>query len=140
MTDRIGMLSAGLLGVAMMCGGACTHTHATPPPASVPPTKPPFELGVETRIPVASTPQGFLKEGAEKKLQQRLHAKGFLTADQQTGQLDDDTRQALRKFQKSEGLPTTGLPSYETARHLDLELDAIYITTRHPKDPSARPR
>lgn len=118
-------------------GGACAHTHQTPPPpAAVPPTKPDHELAAETGIPVASTPQGLLQEGAEKKIQARLHARHLLETDQQSGQLDNDTRAALRKFQKAEGLPTTGLPSYETVKHLGLDLDTIFHTTRHPVDPT----
>ena len=116
----------------------CAHTHAPPPPpAEVPPTKPDHEHGAETGIPVASTPQGLMQDGAEKKIQQRLRRKGLLREDQCNGQLDTDTREALRQFQKSEGLPTTGLPSYETVDHLGLDLDVIFHKTEHPRDPTA---
>jgi peptidoglycan hydrolase-like protein with peptidoglycan-binding domain len=129
-------------GAAAIAGGAgCGHSKAPPPPpATVPPTKPDAERGAQTGIPVASSPQGLLKEGAEKALQQRLHEKGLLAANHRSGQLDTETREALRKFQKSEGLPATGLPSYETARHLGLEPDTIFLTTHHPSDPAAKPR
>jgi len=115
-----------------LTGAGCLHAHHAPPPASVPATKPDHERAAETGIPVASTPQGLMREGAEKKIQQRLRDKGFLGADQVTGQLDPDTRAALRTFQKHEGLPTTGLPSYETVDKLGLDLDAIFHThTQH---------
>lgn len=130
------ILAAGVLGVSI-CG--CAHTRAQPPPPeAIAPTKAPVEHGAETGIPVASTPAGLLRDGAEKRLQDRLRAKGFLRSEQSSGQLDDQTRIALQKYQKSEGLPTTGLPSYETVRHLGLDLDAIFVTTRRPKDPTAR--
>jgi peptidoglycan hydrolase-like protein with peptidoglycan-binding domain len=131
-------LAAGALAAAVSIGG-CGHTHAQPkPPQAIPATKAPVKRGAETGIPVASTPQGFLKDDGEKKLQRRLRAKGFLTAEQESGKLDDATREALRRYQKSEGLPATGLPSYETARHLGLNLDSIYMTTRRPRDPPPR--
>ena len=120
---------------ALMVGGSgCVHTRATPPPPeAIAPTKPDHEQGVETGIPVASTPQGLLREGAEKRIQSRLQARGLLRPEQINGQLDGDTRQALRKFQKSEGLPATGLPSYETVERLGLKLDEIFHTTPRPR-------
>jgi hypothetical protein len=117
--------------------GACAHTHQAPPAAAAPATKPDHEPAAETGIPVASTPQGLMREGAPLKLQERLRAKGLLLrAEQCNGQLDDDTREALRQFQKSEGLPTTGLPSYETVEHLGLDLDVVFHATPHPRDPA----
>jgi peptidoglycan hydrolase-like protein with peptidoglycan-binding domain len=79
-----------------------------------------------------------MKEGAEQRIQRRLEAKGFLSADEYTrGQLDQPTRESLRHYQKSEGLPPTGLPSYETVSHLGLSLDTIFQTATHPKDVAA---
>jgi hypothetical protein len=127
-----------LVGAALGAAAGCAHTHQTPPPpAAVPATKPDHEPAAETGIPVASTPQGLMKDGAEKKIQERLRAKRLLRAEQCNGQLDADTREALRQFQKSEGLPTTGLPSYETVDHLGLSLDAIFHTTARPVDRTA---
>ena len=126
----------GALVVALLAGAACGHTRAEPPPPSaVPPTKPELEQGAETGIPVASSPQGLLRDGAEKRLQLRLKERGLLTAAQCTGQLDHPTRQALRTFQRKEGLPATGLPSYETVDHLGLDLDEVFQTVERPRDP-----
>jgi hypothetical protein len=123
------------LGVGLGLGGGCAHTHATPPPpAAIPPTKPEREQAVETGLPISSTSHGILQDGAELRIQQRLQEKGFLGGDQTKGQLDPQTRQALRKFQKHEGLPPTGLPSYETVRHLQLDLDSIFQTVSHPRE------
>jgi peptidoglycan hydrolase-like protein with peptidoglycan-binding domain len=128
-----------LVSLLVTAGAGCAHTHATPPPPSaVAPTKPDHEQAAETGIPVASTPQGLMKEGAEKRIQQRLETKGLLTAEQVNGQLDPPTRDALRKFQKKSGLPPTGLPSYETVRSLGLDLDAVFHTVAHPKEPAPR--
>jgi peptidoglycan hydrolase-like protein with peptidoglycan-binding domain len=144
-TDRIPSMSRSVqavaLGTLVILGAACGHTHATTPPsaAAVPPTKPEHELGAETGTPVSSTPRGLMHDGAEKKIQERLRAKGLLAAEQCTGQFNVETRNALREFQTAEGLPTTGLPSYETVDHLGLKLESIFRTTRHSAgSPSVR--
>jgi len=123
------------LGVGLGAAGGCAHTHATPPPpAAVPPTKPERERAVETGLPISSTSHGILQDGAELRIQRRLAEKGFLDGPQTEGQLDPRAREALRKFQKHEGLPPTGLPSYETVRHLHLDLDSIFQTVSHPRE------
>jgi hypothetical protein len=123
------------LGVGLGAAGGCAHTHATPPPpAAVPPTKPERERAVETGLPISSTSHGILQDGAELRIQRRLAEKGFLDGPRAEGQLDPQSREALRKFQKHEGLPPTGLPSYETVRHLHLDLDAIFQTVSHPRE------
>jgi len=68
-----------------------------------------------------------MRDGAESKLQERLRAKDLLPAGHRTGQLDADTREALRRYQKRAGLPATGLPSYETVRSLGLPLETIFL-------------
>jgi hypothetical protein len=122
------------LSAALAAAGGCVHTHAAPPPVAVPPTKPDHTLGAETGTPVASTPQGLMHEGGEKKIQERLRAKGLLSAEQCTGELDAPTRDAIRQFQKAEGLPASGLPSYETVDHLGLSLEVVFRTTKHAQD------
>jgi len=134
----LGLTQIITLGVGVGLGGSCAHTHATPPPpAAVPPTKPEREQAVETGLPISSTSHGILQDGAELRIQQRLQEKGFLDGGQADGQLDPPTREALRKFQKHEGLPPTGLPSYETVRHLHLDLDSIFQTVSHPRERSS---
>ena len=131
----LGLTQIISLGVGLGLGGGCAHTHATPPPpAAVPPTKPEREQAVETGLPISSTSHGILQEGAELRIQRRLAEKGFLDGHPTDGQLDPPTREALRKFQKHEGLPPTGLPSYETVRHLHLDLDSIFQTVNHPRE------
>ena len=130
-----------VLFATVSAAAACLHTRGTAPPTSVPATKPDHELGAETGTPVSSTPSGLMHDGAEAKIQAQLRKKGLLTAEQCTGRLDPDTRDALREFQKSEGLPTTGLPSYETVNHLGLKLETIFRSMAHSADPPpTRPR
>ena len=131
----LGLTRVVTLGVGLGLGSGCAHPHATPPPpAAVAPTKPERERAVETGLPISSTSHGILQEGAELKIQRRLAEKGWLDGEQTDGQLDPKTREALRKFQKHEGLPPTGLPSYETVRHLHLDLDSIFETVSHPRE------
>jgi murein L,D-transpeptidase YcbB/YkuD len=111
----------------IVAGAAGCHSHAQPPPpTAVPATKPEHERGEETGTPIASTPQGLLREGAERKIQERLRAKGLLREAQVTGSFDASTQETLRQFQRREGLPATGLPSYETVEHLGLKLDSVF--------------
>ena len=65
-------------------------------------------------------------------------ARRLLAADQCTGEFNLQTRDALRAFQKREGLPATGLPSYETVEHLGLDLEKIFRSTRHAEAPPRR--
>ena len=136
MTRRfLGLPRIVILGVGLGLGNGCAHTHKTPPPAaSVPPTKPEREQAAETGLPISSTSHGILQDGAELKIQRALQEKGLLDGRQAEGQLDPPTREALRKFQKQEGLPPTGLPSYETVHHLRLDLDSIFQTASHPRE------
>ncbi len=136
-SNRVSCRLAALAAV-LACAGGCFHTHTAPPPANaVPATKPDQELAAETGTPVSSTPKGLMHDGAERKIQERLRAKELLTKEQITGVIDPATRDALRAFQKSEGLPTTGLPSYETVEHLDLKLDTIYRSRENAADRAA---
>lgn len=126
---------AGWIAVAGGLGPACGHVHEPPPPpAAVPATKPDHEHGAETGLTIASTPQGLMREGAEGRIQERLRAKDLLPASHRTGQLDADTREALRRHQQRAGLPATGLPSYETIRSLGLPLDAIFLAVEPRSD------
>lgn len=125
---------AAAMSAVLAASAGCLHTHSAQPPAAVSATKPDHELAAETDVPVASTPQGLMHDGGEKRIQERLHAKGLLGAEDCTGAFNAHTRDALRAFQKAEGLPTTGLPSYETVEHLGLDLATVFRTTAHPRD------
>lgn len=132
-------LGACVVLAAPAIGAGGCHAHHAPPAASVPATKPPHERAAQTDIPVASAPDGLMKPGAETKLQERLHAKGLLGPGPYADHLDDRTRAALRTFQEKEGLPATGLPSYETVQRLGLDLDTIFLAARRPPGASPPP-
>jgi hypothetical protein len=85
-----------------------------------------------TGIPVAVSPGGLMKPGAERAIQHTLIERGLLPADHLTGRLDQPTQQALRVFQTRAGLPATGLPGYTTVEALGLDLDAIFERGPHP--------
>ena len=84
------------------------------------------------------------KDNKDKDGKQLQSDKGPETSDKKKGEqikevkvndrLDDKTQLALQQFQKSEGLPETGLPDYETLRRLGLKPEDIY----HHDTPSER--
>jgi len=79
----------------------------------------------EQGVPLATSPAGLLKPGAEKKIQEKLASDGLLKSDKR-GELDEPTRAALRRFQDAHDLPATGLPDHETMRRLGLDPDDLF--------------
>lgn len=85
----------------------------------------------ETITTSKTTKQMFKPDGV-KKMQVALSAK---TVDiDESGQLDNSTQESLRKYQKDQGLPATGLPDYETLRRLGLKPEEVF----HRDTPSER--
>ncbi len=70
--------------------------------------------------PVAALPEGLLKPGAAQKIRDKL-SEGGLIRDGKTS-----TEAALRRFQGSHDLPTTGIPDHETIRKLGLNPDDVF--------------
>ena len=105
---------------------ACSHAKTTDEgkPAKEPP--PEVEERESTRkrapeaaskpgdVPVSTTPAGLLAPGAEDKIRDKLAAAGF-AADGKS------TKEALRRFQKANDLPATGIPDHETVKKLGLD-------------------
>jgi len=66
-------------------------------------------------IPVASSPSGLLKPGAEQAVREKLGVKA-----------GGSLRQALQKFQKEHDLPATGMLDQRTAEALGLDPDDLF--------------
>ena len=68
------------------------------------------------RVPVASSPAGLLKPGADEKVRAKLGvtAKG------------EDLRPALKRFQREHDLPATGILDHRTAKELGLDPDEVF--------------
>ena len=90
-------------------------------------------------IPTLVSARGLLEPAAEARIRAALAARGHLeestppvpAAPRQgadTLKLGADTRRALASFQQQEGLPVTGLPSYQTLQRLGLALDEVLVT------------
>jgi peptidoglycan hydrolase-like protein with peptidoglycan-binding domain len=109
--------------------GAGCHAHTTAAQAGKESNanmeKPPDTKQVSSARPVRTTPGGMLDPKSVKELQSKLDHKGYKTSD--SGQLDEETQAALRKFQKSEHVSPTGLPDYDTLRRLGLDPKKIYL-------------
>jgi Putative peptidoglycan binding domain len=72
------------------------------------------------RVPVASSPAGLLKPGAEQKVREKLgsNAKG------------EALRPALQRFQREHDLPATGILDHRTAKELGLDPDDLFERAR----------
>jgi hypothetical protein len=70
-------------------------------------------------VPVSTTPAGLLAPGADDKIRDKLAAAGF-AADGKS------TKEALRRFQKDNDLPATGIPDHETVKKLGLDPNEIF--------------
>lgn len=68
-----------------------------------------------SEIPVASSPRGLLKPGAEDTVRDKLGVKA-----------GGSLRQALQKFQKEHDLPATGILDHRTAEVLGLDPDDVF--------------
>ncbi|HVR03851.1 MAG TPA: peptidoglycan-binding domain-containing protein [Polyangia bacterium] len=84
--------------------------------------------GGEEGVPLATSPGGLLRPGAIKMIQQRLSSAGALPEERQTGELDVETRSALRRFQEANGLPATGDPDGATVGKLGLKANDVFKT------------
>jgi hypothetical protein len=79
--------------------------------------------------PVPLTPAAALERGQLQEIQRRL-ADRKLLGQHEDGNLDQPTREALRRLQKAEDLPETGLPDHETVRKLGLDPDRVFAKRR----------
>ena len=71
--------------------------------------------------PLAQTPEGLLRPGAEQKIHDKLVAGGLMKED-----ANASTEAALRRFQAAHDLPATGVPDHETVRRLGLNPDDLF--------------
>jgi len=98
--------------------------------------KPPETKQVTSERPVRTTPGGMLDPQSVKQIQGKLSARGFKVA--QSGQLDQATEAALRKFQAHEQIASTGLPDFDTIRRLGLDPKKVYLGGTQRRDEAKR--
>jgi hypothetical protein len=68
------------------------------------------------RVPVASSPAGLLKPGADEKVREKLGVK----------EKGEDLRPALQRFQREHDLPATGILDHRTVKELGLDPDDVF--------------
>lgn len=85
--------------------------------------RPPVEEG---RPQLSMSPEGLMQPEGPALIQKALARRGFLDGSHQTGELDELTSAALRKFQAAEGLARTGAPDRETVRKLGLSISEVF--------------
>jgi peptidoglycan hydrolase-like protein with peptidoglycan-binding domain len=62
-----------------------------------------------------------------EKIQQALASRGYLDTSQvDHGRIDDETAEAIRKFQADQGIARTGNPDHETVHRLGLDAEALF--------------
>jgi hypothetical protein len=125
-----------LLWIPLVALAAC-HAHTTAAQsgkAQAQMEKPPDTKQVRSERPVRTTPGGMLDPQAMKQIQAKLSHKGFKTSE--SGQLDEETQAALRKFQANEHIASTGLPDFDTLRRLGLDPHKIYLGGTKRQDQS----
>lgn len=74
---------------------------------------------------LSSSPEGLMKPEAAMRIQKRLSDEGFYSGEA-TGELDDKTRDALKKFQGENDLAKTGMPDDETLEALGFDPNEIW--------------
>jgi hypothetical protein len=75
--------------------------------------------GKPGEVPVSTSPAGLLAPGADDKVRDKLAAAGY-AADGRS------TQEALRRFQKANDLPATGVADHETVKKLGLDPAQIF--------------
>jgi hypothetical protein len=123
-----------LVAAVALIGGCHAHTTAAQTGKEPAQTmeKPPETKQVSSERPVRTTPGVMLDDKSVKELQSALDKHGFKTSD--SGELDKDTEEALRKFQKSEHVAQTGLPDFGTVRRLGLDPKKLYLGGTERRD------
>ena len=89
----------------------------------------------EGRPAVAASPEGLMNPGSAREIQEALRGKGYLEA--VSGELDQATSAALRRFQHDQQLAETGAPDRETLRRLGVDPQSVYRTV--PRGQEAEP-
>jgi peptidoglycan hydrolase-like protein with peptidoglycan-binding domain len=113
------------VGIAACANPKRVREDRTPPPKAEAPDEPGEKgVGAEPGRPQApAAPEGLLTAGTARELQRALADRGYLEG-HRSGELDDATAAALRRFQEEEGLAATGMPDRETLSRLGLDPDA----------------
>jgi hypothetical protein len=127
-----------ILAAAALLAAGCVHTHKVddsssgkdqPAPetetkASATPRAPPRVHPAPGHPAVAASPEALMNPGSARKIQEALRSKGYLET--VSGDLDQPTSAALRRFQHDQQLATTGAPDRETLRRLGVDPQEVY--------------
>jgi hypothetical protein len=105
-------------------------TKGEGPPKAQPEAPEKGEGKIKVAVPLTVSPVGLLREGAAKKLQQRLAQAGTPVEGKDSGELDGPTRAALARYQRAHDLPATGDPDEATVRRLGLAPDEVFVSGR----------
>ncbi len=127
-----------LLLVIALGAAACAHTNKQSTPqeeeakkndetraqGKTPRKVPKSESGIQ----LAASPTQALTHAGLISVEKALVVRGYL--DQQRPSFDERVKDAMARFQKSEGLPSTGAPDRETIRRLGLHTEDVFKDER----------
>ncbi|HVU52272.1 MAG TPA: peptidoglycan-binding domain-containing protein [Polyangia bacterium] len=140
-----------LVGALLVALASCGHTRSVEPTSEPGHERPPFDQSASsvhkpepvagapsssgpsrspTGLPLPTSPAGLLKPGAAKAIQERLIHAGALSRRTTTDELDGETRAALERYQKSQGLPATGDPDGATIDRLGLKAEDVFVSAK----------
>lgn len=109
--------------LALLCAAGC-HAHQVAQHRESM-KSPPKQEEVSSARPVRTTPGGMLDPQSMHEVQRALGRHGEKV--DESGQLDDATQAALKRFQRKQDQPATGFPDYDTLRRLGLDPRDIYL-------------
>jgi len=122
------MRNALAAGCLLLLAAGCAHTQqtgSTEPPEATAPQGP--EAAARARKvtpktapghpPLAASPSELMEPGSQQKISDALKSKGVVQKDVR----GESLTQAVRKFQKSQGLAETGFPDHETLMRLGID-------------------
>jgi hypothetical protein len=112
-----------LAGALLLAAAGC-HAHQVQAKQTTM-EAPPQQPQVASERPVRTTPGGMLDPQSMREIQAALSRHGASAPS--SGQLDEETHAALRKFQRSRHMAETGMPDYDTLRRLGLDPKSIYV-------------
>jgi hypothetical protein len=128
MTAKLRVVALAVIAFAG-CGHAKTTDEGKPAPAAEPEAeakkpaparkRPPEPASQPEDVPVSTSPAGLLAPGADDKIRDKLASAGF-AADGKS------SKEALRRFQRANDLPATGIPDHETVKKLGLDPNQIF--------------
>jgi len=114
--------------LTLSLGASCAHTKNTDSGDTKAEdnagTNPNLHPGHPEEVPVATRPEALLAPGADHDIRDKLAERGFMK--EGAGSSQSSTREGIRRFQRAEDLPATGIADQETVKRLGLDPEKVF--------------